>query len=198
MGTTTAAILMTKLQKAMGDDKAAYADKYLDALNDAAEDLYPILFKPVDDRTSVTAVAGTYEYVLPTAFQTGHLSKVFYQPSGSTIWEPVFGWKVITLVDGSKYLQITDSIAGSVELNGYTKFETLTTDVSTISLEGAKLSLLIAQAVIRVYERKRGVVSMDSRARYDEELAYWRYKVEELKGRHQMMKPAGQIRWRDW
>ncbi len=193
--TTIASDLMDKLQKAMGDDKAVFADKYLDALNDAAEDLYSIIFKPVDDRTSVTAVAGTYEYILPADFQAGHLSKVFYQTSGSSQWYPIFGWEVITK-NGDKYLQIPYSLSAAIELSGYTKFETLTLDTSTISLDGEKLSLLIAQAIIRVYERKRGVVSMDSTGRYDKEIAYWRYKVEELKERHRMFKPAGQIRWR--
>jgi len=192
--TTTLLTLRSKLQKTIGDDKLAYADKYTDALNYAAEDLYPIIFKPIDDETSLDATLDTYEYELPTDFNEGHLSKVFIQPSGSSTWTPLFGWQVI-VKSSEKYLKLDKVVVGDLRLEGYTKFEALTTDVSTISLDGEKLSLLIAQAIIRLYEMKRGVISMDSRGRYDEEISYWRYKAEELKGRHRMSRPASQIRW---
>ena len=158
------------------------------------------------DNARVTGVS-LQEYLLPADFRDGHLSKVYVQSSGladqsaddlhlTTGWTPLFGWNVRT-DNGDKFLQTPYGVAEerNIQLEGFTKFETLSLDTDTISLDGEKLNLLISQAIVRMYEMRRGLVASDSVNRYDDEIGYWRYKVEELKGRHRMNRPASQIRW---
>ncbi|GAG68965.1 unnamed protein product, partial [marine sediment metagenome] len=54
------------------------ANEFITIINNAASEIYPNLYKPVDDVTK-TGVADTYEYELPTELQAGSLRDVWIQ-----------------------------------------------------------------------------------------------------------------------
>ena len=55
--TTLASTLTSRLQTLIGDTASVYADKYLDAINNAAREIYPVLFKRLLNETLITGNA---------------------------------------------------------------------------------------------------------------------------------------------
>ena len=150
-----------------------------------------------------------YEYLLPLDFQNGTVSQVHLQSQGysddicddldlgANAYSELFGWKIID--DGTyKYLRTASKLTANrkLKLIGYCPLEDdLDADADTLSLEGGRLNLLLSYAAYLLYEMQRGVVSSDGIDRYDRECARWLGKVQMLKGRLRMRRPAGSISW---
>lgn len=153
-------------------------------------------------------VCGKYlrEYLLPEDFQDGHVSQVHIQTEGYSD-EPAYDinpreWEKAEfdiIHDGTyKYIQLKDyyEIYNRMRLIGYTPLETLTADTDTISLDGEKLNLIIAQAAYNLYQMERGTVAAEVKSRYNEEMAYWAAMVREYKSTLTMIRPADYLRTR--
>jgi hypothetical protein len=150
--------------------------------------------------------SAVYEYLLPEGFQLGELKQVWIQTKGQSddicddirpyFGEEVFGWKVID--DGTyKYLKMPYLSSGKrLRLLGYAPLESnATATTATITLDDRYIPLFIAYAAYSLYEKQTGVVSSDSRDRYQQEAMKWLGKYEMLKSRLRMPRIPGQIRW---
>lgn len=147
------------------------------------------------------------EYLLPEDFQDGHLSQVQFQTTGYSD-EPMYDiqpryWRKEDfnpiIDDGTyKYLRLrrVPTNYHRLRLTGYKQLETLTADTDTISLDGERLNLIVAQAAFNLYQLERGVVSSEDKQRYDEEMAYWNTQVRKLKPSLMMMRPSDMMRRR--
>ncbi len=145
-----------------------------------------------------------YEYLLPEDFQDGHVSQAYIQNEGysdQTFYDihprhwSKEGFNILN--DGTyKYIKLDNgwTTGRRIRLIGYSPLETLSADTDTISLDGEKLNLIIAQAAYNLYEMERGVVSSEDKGRYETELNYWKNKVRSLKPSLYMMRPADTVK----
>lgn len=190
--------LETRFQTAIGDSEGTYADDYADAINNAIREVYPNLYKAVDDVTK-TGVADTYEYQLPTELQAGNLRDVWVQlttddDKTTDRYRRVFGWQVIDEA-GTKYLKMpyipaTDQI---IRLIGITLLEELTTDESTITLDDKRVNLLIAYAAHLLFEMESSTPASEDVSRYERLSAMWLGKYYRLLPQLRMMPPPKPI-----
>jgi hypothetical protein len=147
-----------------------------------------------------------YEYLLPYDFQDGDVKQVWIQTSGHSddacddlqpeYGEEIFGWKIID--DGNyKYIRLPYlSKNRRLKLIGYAPLEDdadATTD--TITLDDRYIPVLTAYAAYSLYEKQTGIVSSDSRDRYQEEAMKWLGKYEMMKRSLRKPRIPGQIRW---
>lgn len=203
MGTTTLLVLRDLLQTAIGDKNLVYADNYTDAIVNAIKEVYPNLFKPLED-TSLTTGASDYEYELPSDFQNGVVSQVFIKVSGDetdlddAVWHKVYGWGIID--DGTaKDLRLPALYTADrkIRLIGYCPLETLSLDTSTISLDGERLNLLIAYAAYLLFEMEKGVPASGDVERIERQAAYWWNKYRSL-SHLSMPKPSSTMNLPNW
>jgi len=146
-----------------------------------------------------------YEYLLPQDFQDGDLKQVYVQTEGYSddacddllprSWERIYGFKVID--DGTdKFIRLpflyTDN--RQIRLIGIHPLETLTTDASTVSIDGETPNLLIAYAAYLLFEMERGVVSSEDVSRYDRLLSQWWGKYKMLLPHLKMASPRGTMK----
>jgi len=143
-----------------------------------------------------------YEYYLPSAFQgqSSGLAQVYVQKEGYHS-EPAYDLRPrkwdrelfdITDDGSDRFLRLREMWSNyrRIRLVGYKPLETLSADTDTISLDGAKLNLLIAQAAFNLYEMERGIVSSEDKSLYDREMGYWANKMRTLKPTLEMMRPS--------
>ena len=81
--------LQQRLQTMIGDTGGVYTDKYTDAINDAARELYPALFRPLIDETLITG------NILPpfiwTAMGTDTSTLALYTTSSASLTKTTTG-----------------------------------------------------------------------------------------------------------
>ena len=148
--------------------------------------------------------SAVYEYMLPDELQNGDVKQVWIQTSGYSddicddlhpkFGEEVFGWTIID--DGTyKYLRMPYLSTGKrLKLIGCCPLEDdsdATTD--TISMDDKYIPTLLYYAAHSVYEKVGGIVSGDSRTKYQEESMRWLWKYEKMGLR--MPRIPGQIHW---
>ncbi len=80
MGTTTLLVLRQKLQTAIGDKNQVYADNYTDAIKNAIEQIYPNLFRYLDNRDLVTG-----NILPPFNWSTTALLDIYTEPAGTLL-----------------------------------------------------------------------------------------------------------------
>lgn len=153
------------------------------------------------------------DYFLPYQFQKGtaygyqtdgNLMEVRMQTSGYSDdiaydlhprdWSEPLSWRIID--DGTyRYLKLDDVLTSwyRLRLIGVQPLETLTADTDTISLDGARLNLIIAQAAYNLYQMERGSVSSQDKGRYETEMNFWANRVRQLKPTMMMMRPASRL-----
>lgn len=141
-----------------------------------------------------------FEYLLPYDLQVGHLSQVYIQTEGYSndiaydIHPRYYDKEIFSIIhDGDyRYVQLRNLPVNwrRIRTIGYAPLESLSADTDTISLEGERLNLIIAQAAYNLYEMEKGIVSSEDKGRYLSELAYWRQRVIELKPTLMMMRPS--------
>ena len=155
-----------------------------------------------------------YEYVLPCDFQNGTVKQVRLQSSSYSgdacddlhprYGTEVFGWHTPTDSDGYKYLDFTNasprpSSEQRIQLLGYCPLEDdLDDDADTISLDNPKhLSILLTYAAHLLYQMEAGIVTGQSKDRFDGESGRWWTKCQILLNSPggKMSKPQGQIHW---
>jgi len=110
------------------------------------------------DNVRVTGMQNQ-EYLLPTEFRHGGLSRVYIQSSGdcNTIfprtWDEIIGWQVMD--DGTdKYLRLPSVYSNDLylRLTGIAPLETVSASSDTISLGAPDTDLLIALAKYKMYQ----------------------------------------------
>ncbi len=80
MGTTTLLSLRLKLQTAIGDKNQVYADNYTDAIKNAIEQIYPNLFRYLDNTDLVTG-----NILPPFNWSTTALLDIYTEPTGTLL-----------------------------------------------------------------------------------------------------------------
>lgn len=146
------------------------------------------------------------EYMLPEDLQTdAHVSQVrvqntgYYEPGCYDLDMSSYGareeFRIIEeSVNGTRYkfLQLKNQPLDSYRmwLKGYRKLEIPTTDSGTISLDGARLNLIVAYAAHLLYEMEKGVVSAQDRSLFESESRYWLNKYRILINTLMMQRPS--------
>ena len=136
------------------------------------------------DNVRVTGLQ-TQEYLLPTEFKHGGLSRVYIQSDGdcNTIfpraWDEIIGWQVMD--DGTdKYLRLPSVYSNDryLRLVGLAPLETVSAGADTISLGAPDTDLLIALAKYKLYQITGEPASAhdDSRFMTKEAKAYMEYQ----------------------
>ena len=109
--TTTLLSLRDKLQTAIGDKNQIYAVDYTDAINNATREIYPKLFKPIDDTSLITG-----NILPPFIWSNSSTLKIYTSPTGTLaknttgtyIWNGQSSAKV-TADGADDYLYITSN-----------------------------------------------------------------------------------------
>ena len=136
------------------------------------------------DNVRVTGLQ-TQEYLLPTDFRHGGLSRVYIQSDGdcNTIfpraWDEIIGWQVMD--DGTdKYLRLPAVYSNDryLRLVGVAPLETVSASADTISLGAPDTDLLIALAKYKLYQMAGEPASAHDDARFmtKEAKAYMEYQ----------------------
>jgi len=147
------------------------------------------------------------EYLLPQDLQNGEVKQVWLQTTGYNeditddidphYAEEVFGWNIV--YDGSyAYLRLPYLIASPkrIRLVGYCPLESdADADTDTITLPDRYIPLLLNYAAYSLCEKMAGIVSGDSRTKYQEESMKWWNKYQIMSKNIRMPKIPGQIRW---
>jgi hypothetical protein len=154
-----------------------------------------------------------YQYVLPYDFQNGVVSQVHLQSSSYSddacddlhprYGTPSFGWLTPTDGDGYKYLDFTNASPKPlskhrIQLLGYCPLEDdLDDDDDTISLDNPMhINILLRYAASLIYDMEAGIVSGQSRERYEGESNKWLSRAMYLIDQGgAMTEPQGQIHW---
>jgi hypothetical protein len=146
------ATTLTVLRAAYGSTAASHANSssvvkspgfysvlILDALSDAIEAAFPLLYKPVIDET-LSLTAGTYEYTvpnLPTPSSTvpiPALSRLYVKETGDTVYRKVEGWWVNRGAT-PKIVFKRDPAPGTLRVLGYGPFGRLTATSDTLDAQ---------------------------------------------------------------
>ena len=109
--------------------------EYLDALNAALDYAYPALYQRVIDE-SLTSVAATYEYTVPNlnAAPIPYLTKVYVKETGDDVFREKRDWTVLRGAT-PKIVFRRDEPAGTIRLDGFGPFPSLSTTASTLSAQ---------------------------------------------------------------
>lgn len=114
----------------------AFADvEYLDALNAAIEAGFPQLYQRVQDE-SLTSESQDYEYDIPDLNNAPipYISKVYVKETGDTIFREKRDWSVTR---GATPILVfeRDEPAGTIRIDGFGPFPSLTSSASTLSAQ---------------------------------------------------------------
>ncbi len=104
------------------------AAQIIDALNEAKDEMYPYVYKPVLD-TSLTADSVTYEFTIPSTIKS--LSKVDMLVTGDTSYRLVRDWTVVrSATPKLKFKRAPQG--GTLRLHGYGTFDDLALSGDTV------------------------------------------------------------------
>ncbi len=147
-----------------------------------------------------------YEYLMPTDFRNGHVSRYFLQADSYSAefvddihprsWQELFGCTLVEEYD-DEFFRINPSeySAGKLlRLTGHTPLETVSAYTSTVSLDGEQVNLLIAYAKYKLYQAIEGPVSSKDVVRYERESAKAYAEYKRLKPALGMTIPSGSMR----
>lgn len=113
----------------------AFTDnEYLDALNEAVDASFPLLYQRVQDE-SLAVIATDWEYTIPNlnGAPIPYLSKVWIKETGDDVFREKRDWSVIR---GATPILVFDrSEIGTVRLDGFGPFASFTTTSSTLSTQ---------------------------------------------------------------
>ena len=131
MGTTAA----SHASSAVLTIQPAFADQeYLDALNEAIDASFPMLYQRVQDE-SLTVTTDDWEYTIPNLNGTPipYISKVWVKTTGDDVFREKRDWSVIR---GATPILVFDrSEAGTVRIDGFGPFVSFSTTSSTTSAQ---------------------------------------------------------------
>ena len=172
----------------------------LRAINDSIRELYPDIFREVDD-TTITCNSALYEYNLPTTIQDGEVRQILVNTSALTTteegWDRVWNWAVINSGQSIRLAGLF-STGRKLRIIGIAPVNTISNaTVDTIPFNGEpNLTLLTAYAKYKLYQQAGSPVSSKDITRYDNEVmkAYGEYI--RLLPRGRMTKPATTIKFR--
>ena len=172
----------------------------LRAINDAIREIYPDLFREVDD-TSIVCNSALYEYNLPTTIQNGEVRQVLINTSVMSTtaegWDRVWNWAVINSGQGIR-LPGLFSTGRALRVIGIAPINTITNaclDTIPISDE-PNLTLLTAYSKYKLYQQVGSPVSSQDITRYDTEVAKAYGEYLRVLPRGRMSKPATTIKFR--
>lgn len=111
-----------------------YSIEILDALNEALDACFPLLYRPVSD-TSLTGNGTSYEFTVPSTdfgVATPYLSKVEVKESGDTAYREETAWEVRR--DEAPFIKFrrAPNSSATIRLHGYGPFTHLATTASTL------------------------------------------------------------------
>jgi hypothetical protein len=132
MGTTAA----THVVSSTITIQPGFADvEYLDALNAGIEASFPFLYQRVQDE-SLTSASQDWEYTIPSLNDAPipYISKVWVKETGDTVYREKRDWSVIR---GATPILVfdRDEPAGTIRLDGFGPFPSLTSSASTLSAQ---------------------------------------------------------------
>ena len=113
----------------------AFTDnEYLDALNEAIDASFPLLYQRVQDE-SLSAVATTWEYTIPNlnGVPIPFISKVWVKETGDLVFREKRDWSVIR--GATPKLIFDRSETGTIRLDGFGPFVSFSTTSSTTSAQ---------------------------------------------------------------
>ncbi len=168
----------------------SYSDKQM-AINSAIKEVYPTLYRDVDDRASITTNSLLYEYALPSALQTGSLKQVLINAAGTTseaTWDRIVGWDI---VNAGAYIRFPATYTSGhiIRLIGIAPLETVVNTTDVVNIDAPRTDLLIAYAKYKLYQGIEGYPASEDTGRYESASmkAYREYLL--MKPRLQMMPP---------
>ena len=150
-----------------------------------------------------------YDYLLPSDFDNGHISKVYIQTSGYSDdicddllprnWERIYGSEFQTReIGGSLYKHIRlpqlYSSKRQLKLIGYCPLEALSADTGTISTDNKQaIDLLIAYAAYLLYRMEEGIPASKDISRYEQASSKWLGEYYRLLPNAKMVTPRGTL-----
>ena len=170
------------------------------AINDAIKELYPILYREIDDNTAITTNSALYEYALPAHMLGGEVRQVLINTTQTTItaedYNRVWNWSQI---NEGRTLRMPGLFASGhkVRVIGTAPINTLSGPANTIPLSGeSQLSLLTAYAKYKLYQSVGQPVSSEDVSRYKNDSAEAYGEYLRLLPRARMPKPSTTIKFR--
>ena len=130
----------------------AFSDQeYLDALNEALDAAFPMLYQRVQDE-SITAILTDWEYTIPNlnGSPIPYISKVFVKTTGEDRFEEKRDWSVIR--GATPLLVFNRAEDATVRIDGFGPFASFTSTASTTSAQwpGNADSFLVEYACQRL------------------------------------------------
>jgi uncharacterized membrane protein YgcG len=114
----------------------AFSDQeYLDALNEAVDASFPMLYQRVQDESLTAVVATDWEYTIPNlnGAPIPYIAKVWVLETGDTQYREKRDWSVIR--GATPILVFNRSETGTVRIDGYGPFPSFSSTSSTVSAQ---------------------------------------------------------------
>lgn len=124
---------------------AFYTVEVLDAINQAKDDAYPLVYKPVLD-TTLTGDGSTYEFTVPNMPGTysgdtiviPYLSRVEVKPSGDTAYRETTRWEIRRGATPKIKFHEPPSSGDVIRVHGYGPFPDLASTTDTVDTQFPK------------------------------------------------------------
>lgn len=132
----------------------------LDALNQALDETFPLLYKPVLD-TSLSTLSNTFEYTVPNLDGTPipYISKIELKLSGFVDFVEVRGWQIRRGSTPKIQFRDVQEAAATIRIHGYGGFPHLTSILDMDALYPARAEGLLpvgaAAALLMAAENRR-------------------------------------------
>lgn len=139
----------------------------LDALNQAKDEAFPLIYQPILD-TSLTTLANTFEYTVPTpiggAVPIQYISKVELKLSGNTDYSEVRGWSVRRGTTPKIQFVGLQEAGATVRVHGYSPFADLAYGGATDNLwpVNATNVLVVGAAAFLLMSGELGRLKVDT------------------------------------
>lgn len=152
----------------------------IDALNGAKDEMYPYVYRPVND-TSLTTNSSTYEFTVPNMPGTysgdtlviPFISKIELLATGDTAYRPVRNWTVRRAAT-PKIVFSSPPVSGTLRVHGFGPYADLAASGDTVDPlfpRNAERILPLGAAVTLLGSGEAGRVRQDTGARDDREAA---------------------------
>ncbi len=142
------------------------------------------------------------EFLLPTDFQTNHLSQVYVQTGGGYHSEaaaydakPRYWQKEqfrLIKAGTASYLQLRDfqTDGNRIRLIGHGPLETIASQTTSISIDGERVNMLLALSAKKLYDRQMGTAGSEDIGRFERESIRWEREYRLLKPQFMMVVPS--------
>jgi len=146
------------------------------AINDSLRELYPIIYREVDEVLSSVTNSNVYTYNLPVHMAGGELRALLVNTDSDTStisgsWDKVWNW---TQVNEGRSVRLPNLFASNYNMwvRGIAPINTLSGPSNTIPIDDeSTLSLIIAYAKYKFWQNYESPVSSEDVSRYEKATA---------------------------